>query len=83
MRKGEPWNRSRTLILLRQKRRGIDEEQSGRSGDSYVKNENSLLALPKCHFSIFITILFNFMRTITSPKEDLNQTRNHPHKTNW
>lgn len=56
----KPWKRSRTLILPRQ-RRGIGEEQSGQSVDARVKNANSLLISPKCHFSIFIIVLLNFM----------------------
>lgn len=55
---GKPWKRSRTSILLRQ-RRGIGEEQSGQSVDPHVKNENSLSTSPKCHFTIFITGLYS------------------------
>lgn len=79
--KGKCWNRSGTLILLRLRRKEIGGKQDGQSVDCYVKNENSSLASPKCHVIIFITILFNFMRTLASTKEHLKQIGRHPHKT--
>ena len=37
---GEPWNRSRALILVRQRKGEREETQSGRGVDSSVNNES-------------------------------------------